>query len=279
MPASSDQTILTEPDRAGPDDPPAPPRPRWWVELGLVLAFYLVYSAVRNRFGSALGEAARLDALRNAERVIDVERALGLFHEEAVQALFEGWGLFLWFWNVFYGLFHFAVTIGVMVWLFRRHPRRYLRWRSTLAATTGLALVGFALFPLMPPRLLTDCGRYGACLTRYDFVDTLVVHGGLWSFDSGTMQSISNQYAAMPSLHIAWATWCTLALWPVVQRRGRVLAALYPLGTLFAIVVTANHYWIDAVGGLVVLALGMAAGRPLTRVLPGLPPGPAPTAN
>jgi hypothetical protein len=73
------------------------------------------------------------------------------------------------------------------------------------------------------------------------------------------MKSLSNQYAAMPSLHIAWAAWCALAIWPVLRRRWtRALFLLYPFVTLFAVVVTANHYWLDGLGGLLALGLGVA---------------------
>lgn len=241
------------------------PRLRWWRELVYVLAFYAVYSWIRNQFGSSGSfSASSASALRNAEWIIDVERAMGLFVEEAVQATFEGWGWFFWFWNVFYGSLHFVVTAGVMVLLYRRYPLRYQRYRTALAITTGLALVGFASFPLMPPRLLNAGGLYGADLAQYEFVDTLVVHGGLWSFDSGAMNAISNQWAAMPSLHIGWAAWCTLALAPVLRRRAaRAAIIAYPLLTLFAVVVTANHYWIDGVGGLLVLGVGLAGSRRL----------------
>jgi hypothetical protein len=91
--------------------------------------------------------------------------------------------------------------------------------------------------------------------------------GGLWSFDSGTMQSISNQYAAMPSLHFAWATWCCLALLPTVRSRLlRILLVVYPWLTLFAVVVTANHYWLDAAGGASVLLVGYVIGSAITRL-------------
>jgi hypothetical protein len=80
------------------------------------------------------------------------------------------------------------------------------------------------------------------------------------------MQSISNQYAAMPSLHFAWSTWCWLALRPVVHRRSlRLALAAYPWLTLFAIVVTANHYWIDAAGGALALGVGYVVGFLITR--------------
>ncbi len=228
----------------------------WWAEVILVLAFYVIYSAVRNRFGSESVEPA--EAFVNAERVIDLEEAMGLYLEPGLQAAFLDHRWFIQFWNLFYGTFHFGLTVFALVWIYRRHPYLYARQRSTFLCTTGLALVGFGLFPLMPPRLLSDCGEFGACLAAlYPFVDTVSDIGGLWSFDSGTMQRVSNQYAAMPSLHFAWAAWCTVALWPVVvSRTGRVLVAAYPPATLFAVVVTGNHFWIDAVGGLVVLAAG-----------------------
>ncbi len=244
-------------------------RLRWWREALYVLAFYTVYSWIRNQFGSSGSfSATAASALRNAELVIDIEQAMGLFFEESVQALFTGWGWFYWFWNVFYGSLHFIVTGAVMVLLYRRHPSRYRHYRTVLAITTGLALVGFATFPLMPPRLLGAGGPYGADLTSYSFVDTLVQHGGLWSFDSGTMKAISNQWAAMPSLHLGWAIWSLAALYPVLSSRwARVSIAAYPALTLFAVVVTANHYWIDGVGGGVVLAIGMLGAGPLLRVL------------
>ncbi|HYF46484.1 MAG TPA: phosphatase PAP2 family protein, partial [Acidimicrobiales bacterium] len=89
-------------------------------------------------------------------------------------------------------------------------------------------------------------------------IDTLARYGGLWSFDSGAMERISNQYAAMPSLHFAWSTWTFLVLFPHLRHAASRLAiAAYPWLTLFAIIVTANHYWLDAVGGAVVLGAGV----------------------
>lgn len=234
----------------------------WWAEALLVLTFYVVYSWSRNQFGSATTHPTK--ALDNAELVIDFEKALGLFLELRIQELFLDWTPFLQFWNLFYGTFHFLVTIFALVWLYRRFPALYPRWRSAFLCTTGLALVGFSLFPLMPPRLLTDCGEFGGCLDTYPFVDTVSEAGGLWSFDSGTMQKVSNQFAAMPSLHFAWAMWCTLALRPVLRSpftRGLIVA--YPAATLFAVIVTGNHYWADALGAVVVVGAGVLLGRTL----------------
>lgn len=234
----------------------------WWSEALLVLTFYVVYSWSRNQFGSATVQPD--EALRNAVRVIDLEKALGLFQELRIQEWFLDSTSFLQFWNLFYGTAHFGVTIFTLVWLYRRYPVLYPQLRSSFLCTTGLALIGFSLFPLMPPRLLADCGEFGGCLAAYPFVDTLSEAGGLWSFDSGTMQKISNQYAAMPSLHFAWAAWCALALYSVLRSPfTRVLAVAYPVATLFAVIVTGNHYWVDALGGVAVLGAGVLLGRTL----------------
>jgi len=274
-----------------PTSPPVPSTPddagiRWWVEGLITLVFYVVYSAIRNQFGSAIGGDILDRAFDNALTIIDIEEALGLYHEEWIQARFIDFDAFIVFWNGFYGSFHFGVTIFAMVWLFLKFPQRYIFMRSTLAATTGVALIGFAYFPLMPPRLLSACvpdSDYGACALEHEYIDTLVDPGGLWNFENGPMESISNQYAAMPSLHIAWAAWCAVGLYPVLRRRwARIAIVLYPFVTLFAIIVTANHYWFDAIGGLIALGFGLLVARPLSRLLPGRvrhPQDPAGTLN
>lgn len=188
------------------------------------------------------GEA---EAFRHARQVIRAERVLGIYHEETLQEWFLGWPAFLSFWNVFYGSVHFVAPVIVLVWLYRRAPARYVRWRNTMLVMLALGLVGFWLYPLMPPRLLP--GEYG-------FVDTRLELFGLG--EASRSPSDDNLYAAMPSLHIAWATWVTLALWPLVRHRwARALLVAYPAAQLFCTVVTANHFFLDAVGGWVVLAL------------------------
>jgi len=240
----------SETEAPEPEHPATPCRLRWWKEVLYIAAFYGVYSFIRNTQGSASVSADV--AFSHARQVIRLERAMGLYLEEGVQQAFLGWRWFIQFWNVFYGTFHFVVTIAALVLLFRRFPARYPPWRNTLAATTGLALIGFAAYPLMPPRLLPD---------SYGFVDTLRVYGGLWSFQSGPVAQVSNQYAAMPSLHFAWSAWSTLVLYPMLRRPwSRTLILLYPAATMFAIVVTANHFWLDAAGGALVLGVGMLVG-------------------
>jgi hypothetical protein len=260
----------------------------WWKEALLAAVFYGVYSWTRNQFGSNKLAADGIpdQPFTNAERIINLELGFGMFHEQTVQAWFLSHRAFIQFWNVFYGKAHFAVTLGVFVLLFIKRADVFPQWRNTLAAMTALAILGFAFFPLMPPRLLdapcpipvadeqvqTQYG--GACIESslrgpddtFGFVDTLADYGGPWSFDSETMASISNQYAAMPSLHIGWATWCAIAVWPLLRNRwAKAGVLLYPALTLFTIVVTGNHYWVDGVGGLVAFGLGALIGLGLHR--------------
>ncbi|MDQ1395688.1 MAG: hypothetical protein QOG64_947 [Acidimicrobiaceae bacterium] len=238
---------------------PTRSRLRWWKEAIYIGAFYLVYSVVRNLQGSATR------ARHNALHIIRLEKLLGIYQEHGVQHIFGltpgadirhlHWRTFIQFWDVYYGSAHFIVSIVALVWLFRRDKARYPLWRNTLAITTGLALIGFATFPLMPPRLLPE----------YGFIDTLKSVGGLWNFDSGAMSKVSNQYAAMPSLHFGWSSWCACVFWPSLRRPWtKVLAVAYPFLTLFAIVVTANHFILDAAGGAAVFGVAYLLARAFT---------------
>ena len=236
---------------------------RWWHEVLLAGAFYFVYSQVRNFFGA--GPESRIIAFGHAKDVIGIERSLGLWIEPHVQRWYLGLPSngFIKVWNVYYGTAHFVVTVGVLIAAYRLAPERYRFIRTTLAGTTALALIGFASFTLMPPRLLGVDSAYGACLGQgadchgYGIVDTIDVWGGLWKFGEGGMAAVSNQYAAMPSLHIGWSMWCALSMILVIgQGRKRYWWFLYPATTFFCIIVTGNHYWLDAFFGLVALACG-----------------------
>ena len=201
--------------------------------------------------------------------------------------------------NVFYGTAHFFVTLGVFIALYKLRPSVFGQWRNTLAVMTALAIIGFSLFPLMPPRLLdAPCPGTvtsvaegativdgvvvpkatfgGECIptklrnyngaTSFGFVDTLKDFGGPWDFDSGSIAKRSNQYAAMPSLHIGWASWCAFGIWPLARRKWvRAAVLLYPALTLFCIVVTGNHFLLDGLGGLVALGGGFVVGGAIHR--------------
>ena len=249
----------------------------WWKEAIIITIFYSVYTAIRNQFGSTLVEGVSVPnhAFTNAIRVIRFERWIGLFHEETIQEWFLPHIWFIKTMNVYYGTAHFFVTLGVFIALYKFRPSVFGQWRNTLAVMTALAIIGFSLFPLMPPRLLDapcpDAGFGAKCIpselrTRngaenFGFVDTIKEFGGPWAFDSGPGSKITNQYAAMPSLHIGWSTWCAFGLWPIARKLWMRLALLiYPSVTMLCIIVTGNHFWIDGVGGLLVFAVAYFIG-------------------
>lgn len=224
-----------------------PRRPRFWFELGLVLLSYWAYSLVRN-----VAPARESAAQSNADLIWQLERAMGLAFERAVNHACDGVTWLIVAMNYYYATLHFVVTIAVLVWLFRRHPGRYAAARLVLFATTGVALLGYYLFPLAPPRLMDDGG----------FIDTVVEHGTWGSMASGDLAEMSNQYAAMPSMHIGWSLWCGITIAALARRPWlRALGALYPAFTLLVIVATANHFWLDAVGGVLCLGLGYLVSR------------------
>jgi hypothetical protein len=229
-------------------------RSHWWREVLIIATFYVLYTLVRDLRGDR--PVSVFQATTNAHRIISLERRLGLFHEATVQHWFLGYRELIRLCDDYYGTIHFVAVVAVLLLLFFRFPERYRLWRNTLALTTGLALIGFSFFPVLPPRLLPP---------GYHFVDTLKVVGGLWNFSSGTVNDVSNQYAAMPSLHTAWSAWCALALIPLIRPLwGKALILLYPLATIFCIIVTANHYFADVAVGLLLLGVSYVLASVLT---------------
>jgi hypothetical protein len=223
-------------------------------EAALVLCFYYVYQTVRSAANHS-GVSPR--AFSNSNRLVGWERTLHIYNEKAVQQAFLGARWFLKIMNVYYGTLHFVITAGVLIWMYVRHWDGYRRMRNLLGATTGLALVGYWSFPLAPPRM-----------RRWDgFIDTLDTIGGLWSYNSPVAKAVANPFAAMPSLHFGWALWCATALFTFARHRWvRILGLCYPALTLFAIVVTANHYYLDAAGGTLIFLGGLGITKLLAML-------------
>ncbi|WP_424214059.1 phosphatase PAP2 family protein [Streptomyces sp. BI20] len=231
-----------------------PRRPRLRFELALIGLSYWIYSMIRN----AVPEQKAI-ALRNADWIWGVERDLGIAVERTINHAVNSVTWLVVGMNYYYATLHFIVTIGVLVWIYRFHPGRYAATRMVLFATTGVALLGYWLYPLAPPRLMNGV----------DFVDTVLVHKTWGSMASGDLKHMSNQYAAMPSMHIGWSLWCGLTIFAVATVPwARVLGLLYPTATLVVIVATANHFWLDAVGGMICLAFGYAVSRAWYGAMP-----------
>nr|WP_245703180.1 phosphatase PAP2 family protein [Streptomyces lushanensis] len=222
----------------------SPRRPRLWFEILLIAVSYWTYSLIRN----AVPER-RAKALENANWIWDTEQHLGIAVERSINHAVNSVTWLIVGMNYYYATLHFIVTIGVLVWLFRRHPGRYAAGRLVLFATTAVALLGYYLYPLAPPRLMAG----------NSFIDTVVHHETWGSMASGNLKNMSNQYAAMPSMHIGWSLWCGLTIFALARAPWtKILGLLYPTLTLVVIVATANHFWLDAVGGMICLSFGFA---------------------
>jgi hypothetical protein len=220
---------------------------RWPWELLLLACGYEVYRATRIAV-----TGSRSTALAHAGQVVRLEKAFGLYWEGRVHRAIRHHPWALHACDLYYGTVHFVVPAAALLVLFRWRPERYLRWRNVFGWMLAIGLVGFAAWPLLPPHLLPPSLQFGN-------VPSPVPPRGnpfAWAAD--------NPYAAMPSLHVGWSTWCTLALLPVVRNRlGRAALFAYPVVTLFVVVATANHYVLDAVGGW--LTLGAAYGLEVVR--------------
>ncbi|KAF2779922.1 phosphatase PAP2 family protein [Streptomyces sp. OM5714] len=225
------------------------PRLRWWTELPLIVLVYACYSA-----GRLLVRGDVDDAVDHGLALLDIEKALFLNAEHPLNRLFtsEPWiGVPADFW---YASLHYLVTPAILVWLFRSRAVRYRAARTWLMTSTFIGLIGFTLLPTCPPRLLD---------ASHGFVDTMAQYssygwwGGAASAPRG-MGGMTNQYAAMPSLHVGWALWCGVMLWRHGGTRlAKVAAVVYPLGTTIVVMGTANHYFLDAVAGVAVMGAGL----------------------
>nr|WP_199563852.1 MULTISPECIES: bifunctional glycosyltransferase 87/phosphatase PAP2 family protein [unclassified Streptomyces] len=238
-------------------------RPNLLLELLLLRVVYSAYAHIR-----LAATAGRETAERHGRQIHSVERRLHIDIEHALNHAVARTGELRAFFDYYYATFHFLVPLAILAVLYVRRPADY-RWaRTALGFATLLALVGFWLYPLAPPRLMPGLG----------FIDT--VHG-VQDFaqpDYGALTAVTNQYAAMPSLHFGWSLWCGVIVVLLAPKPWmKALGALHPLFTVSAIIATANHWVLDAVGGATVVALGFL----ITYVLTGprrpraAPPAPA----
>ncbi|MGW1273813.1 bifunctional glycosyltransferase 87/phosphatase PAP2 family protein [Streptomyces sp. NPDC002491] len=230
-------------------------RPNLLLELLLIRVTYAAYQQVRLAATGGANSGGRARAETHGQQILDLERFLHLDVERAVNHWAAGVGRLRDFFDFYYTSFHFAVPLTVLAVLYVRRPADY-RWaRASLGFATLLALVGFWLYPLAPPRLMPGLG----------VIDT--VHG-VQDFskpDYGTLTALTNQYAAMPSLHFGWSLWCGLVIAIVARRRWvKALGLLHPFLTASSIVATGNHWVLDAAGGAAVVLAGFGLSYLLT---------------
>jgi hypothetical protein len=218
-------------------------------EVGQVLAAFLLYNVGRMLATEELGRADG-----NAHRVLDAERALRLPAEASLQAWALGHESLVDLANRYYVSVHFPLTIAVLVWLYRYRRSAYTWAKRSLLLATGVALVFHVLVPVTPPRLLGSLGM----------VDTGHA-GGMSIYQAPVLGSMSNEYAAMPSLHVGWALLLAVMLVAACRTRWRWLWLLHPLATLFVVVSTANHYWLDGLAGSALVLAAAWVTRPRLR--------------
>jgi len=221
-------------------------RPRGGVlgQLVVVVGAWLLYSLGRSFAGDDVAEA-----VRRGQAILHLDDVCGF-----------GWILDVNHWAIQHGLLavplsmayaglHYLVTPLVLVWLWRRHPTDYLPALLALIGMSAIGLVVFVSLPVAPPRLLPG----------YEWMDMLRVWSdyGWWGAGASAprgMEHLTNQYAAMPSLHVGWALWCAWA-W---RRSGGNLARrfgwLYPVGVAMVVLLTGNHYVLDVVAGALLAA-------------------------
>ncbi len=234
--------------------PPVPPRPWWggvaW-EAAVLFALYGLW-----QFAGSFTVMSPDGALPRARWLWHAERVLHLPSETSVQRLFLPHPLLVQAFNLYYDILHFPVLGACLIWLYARHRARYPAIRTTVVLFTMISLL-IQFIPVAPPRMLPATGM----------VDTAVRYGQ--SVYSGHAGFDADELSAMPSVHVGWALIVAIAVITVSRSRWRWLAAGYPVLTMLAVVVTANHFWLDGIvaGLLVVMVLG------LQRLIRGLRPG------
>jgi membrane-associated phospholipid phosphatase len=211
-------------------------------QIALVAVAWVVYSFARSLSGDDVAQA-----IRNGRLLLDWDQALGF-----------GWTLNLNQWATAHALvavpfafeyasLHYIVTPLVLVWLWRRRPEAYRSALTALLVMSAIGLAFYVLLPVAPPRLLPDAG----------WVDTMKSwsHVGWWGGAASApagFEHLTDQYAAMPSLHVGWAVWCAWAWRNSSHALVRRFGWLYPASIATAVVLTANHYVLDVAAGALI---------------------------
>lgn len=222
-------------------------RTRWWIEALAIVWLCWIYDAITN-----LAPLRLHAALNHAREILSAEQTLHLDPEHTLDrwlAAHHTLGVVL---SYYYDNAHFIVTLGLLGYLWWRRADIYRPLRNSLVLANVLGFVVFWRFPVAPPRMLPG------------FTDVVAASHTVGSWHTGALASQANQLAAMPSLHIAWAVWCTLVIWQITTVRWlRVLGVIYPFVTAFAVLATGNHFVFDIFGGLATIAMSVLIVRAL----------------
>jgi hypothetical protein len=215
-------------------------------EAAVIVAMLFAYDLGRYLAARHVGMA-----FEHAETVWQLERWLHLPNELMLQSwVLDGSTDLMHAANIYYAGMHFPVTLLALMWLFFLRPSHYLWARRALVTATAVALVIEFVYPLAPPRMLTDLG----------FVDA-AERMGESVYDAPGVSGLTNQFAAMPSLHVGWALLVAIVLISASQSRWRWVFVAHPVLTALVVVVTANHYWLDGIVGAALVLFALAVHR------------------
>ena len=214
------------------------------MEIGIVVGAYFAYMYSRALVFSDFQSTA----LANARRVIEFEKSAGFFWEPGWQSwAIESAKSVVIFFNWAYIVTFFPIVLTASVVLYFTNRERYRYYRNVVLLSFLIALVGFMLFPLAPPRMIAE-----------HFVDTINIFGPS-GYASRELTNYYNAYAAMPSLHFGWTVMFGIIFIRTNHKLIKIFGVIYPTMTLFAITITGNHYITDAIGGgLLILASFLA---------------------
>ena len=217
-------------------------------EVGIVTLAALVYFAARG-----LIETRAAQAYEHASWIVSFEQNIGIFQEAWFQSWIVGSNWRIDLANAVYIYGHWPVIAATLVWLLIRHRQMFQVYRSALLISGAIGIVFFVMFPLAPPRFLGGLG----------FVDTVSLHSEAYRVLQPP--SLTNQYAAMPSLHVGWNLLMGIAI--VTQTRHlfwKVFGVAMPLLMYLATIVTANHFILDGLAGATIALIGLTIAWKLT---------------
>lgn len=222
-------------------------RPRWWGELLVVAWLAVLYDTITN-----LAPTREALALTHGRALLSFEQSLGIDPELALNRWLGHHQTLGAIASYYYDNAHFIVTLGLLGWLWWRRADIYRPLRNALVAINVLGLLVFWLCPVAPPRMLLGSG----------FSDVVAASHTFGSWHTGSLAADADQFAAMPSLHLAWAAWCGLVIWRLSSRRwARAVAILYPCSVALAVLSTGNHYLLDVLAGLATCAVAVGLVR------------------
>ena len=228
-------------------------RPPLTLELAVVAWLFYLYDVINN-----LAPTRGALAMANASGMLRLERTLHIDIERSLNRWLSVHDILAFVATYYYFFAHVLVTFAVLAWMWWSRPELYRQARTQLVFINLIAFAVFWRYPLAPPRMLPGLG----------YQDVVAQSHAVFSWHSGTLEQDADQFAAMPSLHVAWASWSALSVWRGTRRTWiRTLALIHPPLTAVLVLATGNHWVLDVLAGAGTFLLGVALQRLWSRTL------------